>query len=111
MRALILIIVFELVTACAQAASPRLLGPPLRQSETVDDSCHVDADCAVKNVGNCCGALPMCVNRDSPVFPDRVRAECAKNHRAGTCGFPVIASCVCTEGRCKDVVQTGTPKS
>ncbi len=96
---------------CAHGAPSRLLGPPIQKADTVDHSCKSDSDCAIKNVGNCCGAFPMCVNRDSPVFPDRVRAECAKNHMAGTCGFPVIESCVCAEGRCANVAQTGTPAS
>lgn len=111
MRIHALLIIAGLVAGFAQAAAPRLLGPPIQQSDTVDYSCHTDTDCAVKDVGNCCGALPMCVNRDSPVFPERVRAECAKNHRAGTCGFPVIDSCVCTQGRCSNVAPTTTPDS
>ena len=94
--------------ACAHAAPPRLLGPPIKQGDVVDYSCHADADCAVKNVGNCCGAYPTCVNRDSPTFPDRVRAECGKNHMAGVCGYPVVEGCRCVDGRCSDVTE-GSP--
>jgi hypothetical protein len=111
MRILILLTLALSAIACAHAATPRLLGPPVTPADVVDYSCHTDADCSVKNVGNCCGALPTCVNRDSPVFPDRVRAQCAKDHMAGTCGFPVIESCVCSEGHCSNVAQGNTPDS
>jgi hypothetical protein len=94
---------------CAHAAPPRLLGPPIKQGDVVDYSCHADADCAVKDVGNCCGAYPACVNRDSPTFPERVKAECAKNHMAGTCGFPVIEGCACVEGRCSSASGRANP--
>jgi hypothetical protein len=93
--------------ACAHAAPPRLLGPPIKQGDVVDYSCRTDADCAVKNVGNCCGEYPACVNRDSPTFPERVKADCSKNHMAGTCGFPVVESCSCVEGRCSNVTGGG----
>lgn len=69
----------------------------------IDYTCRVDADCAIKDVGNCCGRYPACVNRDSPTFPERVRAECAKQHRAGTCGFPDVTGCSCVEGRCTNI--------
>jgi hypothetical protein len=38
--------------------------------------------------------------KDSAVFPDRVKAECAKNGSMGICGFPEITGCACVEGRC-----------
>lgn len=66
----------------------------------VDRSCRVAADCAVKNVGNCCGYFPACVNKDSPTFPDLVAKQCAEQGVAGICGFQEIKSCACTEGRC-----------
>ena len=102
MRAIAFIMLLSLA-ACANAAAPRLLGPPVKQGDAIDYSCHVDADCAVKDVGNCCGAYPACVNRASPTFPEQVRAECTKKHRVGTCGFPVITGCTCVDGRCSDV--------
>jgi hypothetical protein len=92
------------LATCACAAAPRLLGPPIKAADTLDYSCHSDADCAVKDIGNCCGQFPACVNRDSPTFPDQVRAECAKNHTAGVCGFPVIRGCSCVEGRCSNLL-------
>ena len=68
----------------------------------VDLRCRVDADCTVKNVGNCCGYFPACVNRDSPTFPEQVKAECAANDLMAVCGFPEIEGCQCIEGRCTE---------
>ena len=99
MRHLALCLLLLSLCACASAAAPRLLGPPV-SADAVDYSCRSDADCAVKDVGNCCGRFDACVNRDSPTFPDKVKAECAKNGTAGVCGFPVIEGCACVEGRC-----------
>lgn len=66
----------------------------------VDFSCKTDADCTVKNVGNCCGAYPRCVNVDSPTLPEQVKAACAANGQMGVCGFPSIAGCQCVAGTC-----------
>ncbi|MEO7326167.1 MAG: hypothetical protein ABIW82_15180 [Dokdonella sp.] len=90
------------LATCAHAAPPRLLGPPIKASDVVDYSCHVDADCAVKNVGSCCGAYPACVNSSSPTFPETVKVECGKSHTMGTCNIPVVEACACVEGRCSD---------
>lgn len=67
----------------------------------VDYSCSTDADCAVKDVGNCCGYYPACVNVDSPTFPVRVKARCQQEGMVSVCGFPAIESCVCRAGRCE----------
>lgn len=69
----------------------------------VDYSCTTDADCAVKDVGNCCGYYPACVNADSPTFPEQVKAACAASGTAGICGFPSISGCQCVEGRCENI--------
>jgi len=63
-------------------------------------SCKTDSDCIVKDVGNCCGAMPACVNKDSPTDPAAVRAQCAKDGMASVCGFTEIAGCRCANGRC-----------
>ncbi len=87
-----------LAGGCATATAP---------PGTADDvvrSCRSDADCAVKNVGNCCGYYPACVNRESPVFPERVKAGCLAKNMAGICGFPDIKACACVAGSCSDVL-------
>lgn len=67
----------------------------------VDIRCATSADCEVKNVGNCCGYFPACVNKDSPVFPDQVRMACEREGRASICGFREISSCQCVTGQCQ----------
>jgi hypothetical protein len=67
----------------------------------IDRSCSTDADCTVKNVGNCCGHYPACVNVDSPTDPEGVQAACAKSGMASVCGFPSITSCQCVQGTCQ----------
>ena len=67
---------------------------------TVDYACTTSADCAVKNVGNCCGYYPMCVNKDAKTDPKAVQAQCAKSGMASVCGFPAISSCSCVKGQC-----------
>lgn len=70
-------------------------------------SCKTSADCEVKNVGNCCGYYPACVNKDSPTFPEKVKAACAAEGSSSICGFPEISSCDCIEGRCAPVTGPG----
>lgn len=77
--------------------------PPQKVAEPVaiDRSCRTDADCAVKDVGNCCGYFPACVNKDSPTDPAAVRAQCEASGMASVCGFREIASCACNAGTCE----------
>ena len=98
MRPILLLFLSYSLAACARAA-PRADADP-RPTE-IDYSCRVAADCAIKDVGNCCGRYPACVNRDSPTFPERVKEECQRKGMAGVCGFPVIHGCACIEGRCE----------
>ena len=76
--------------------------PPrqVRSEVTVDTSCKTSADCAVKNVGNCCGAMPACVNKDSPTDPAAVQAACSAKGMMGVCGFAEISACQCDNGQC-----------
>nr|WP_238978836.1 hypothetical protein [Lysobacter arseniciresistens] len=103
------------------APDPATLTPPPRSTDTpprtidrpgsaigqpggtvqVDRSCKTDADCTVKNVGNCCGHYPACVNVNSPTDPEGVQAACARSGMASVCGFPAISSCQCVQGQCE----------
>jgi hypothetical protein len=74
----------------------------------IDFSCRSDADCAVKNVGNCCGYYPACVNEGSPTFPEKVMAQCQREGLSSICGFPEISACQCVEGRCEAADSEGT---
>jgi len=70
----------------------------------LDFACKTDSDCAVKNVGNCCGAKPACVNANSPTDPEGVKAECARKGMMSMCGFKAIEGCQCVQGQCKDKI-------
>ena len=76
--------------------------PPreVRQEVVVNTACKTSADCAVKNVGNCCGAMPACVNKDSPTDPAAVQAACAAKGMMRVCGFAEIVACQCDNGQC-----------
>ena len=77
--------------------------PPLSLSADTGRACGNDSDCAVKDAGSCCGYRPVCVNKDTPTFPERVKAACAKEGRVGICGFQAIDSCQCVAGKCAGV--------
>jgi hypothetical protein len=84
-----------------------------RKDASADDTprrCSVDADCAVKNVGNCCGYHPACVHRDQPVDPDAVQARCEQEGTASICGFPEISGCACVARRCVPAANGGDPR-
>lgn len=94
-----LTVLLVLAMASIGCTPTRTVAAPV-PADTVVLTCRVDADCAVKNVGNCCGYYPACVHRESPVFPERVKAECLKKGMSSICGFPDINACTCTAGRC-----------
>lgn len=70
-------------------------------------TCRVDADCAVKDVGSCCGSYPMCVNKDAKTDPAAVRAQCARDGVSSTCEVPQVGGCQCVQGRC-ETLSNGT---
>lgn len=63
--------------------------------------CQTAVDCEVKNIGNCCGFLPVCVNKASPTAPDLVLARCAASGEEPICDHPMIYACLCERGICK----------
>jgi len=117
--ALLFAVCLPLLAACAAPATsggvagepPATTNPPKPMSSPyppreagavkVDYGCRSNADCAVKNVGNCCGAMPACVNKDSPTDPQGVQAQCAASGRMGVCGFVDVTACQCVGGRCE----------
>ena len=74
-----------------------------RDASGPDRRCETDSDCAVKNVGNCCGYYPMCVNKDARTDPEGVRAQCERDGLASVCGFPEVRGCRCVAGRCESL--------
>ena len=94
-----------LLAACSSSSSTGTAQPPPPGTDKpalgqIDTHCRSNADCAVKNVGNCCGAMPACVNRDSPTDPQAVQAQCQAKGMMGLCGFREISACQCDNGQC-----------
>lgn len=83
--------------------APPATGSVVATPGTPDLSCKVAGDCAVKNVGNCCGYFPACVNKDSQVDPDAVRAQCERTGTSSICGWQDIQACDCVQGQCRAV--------
>ncbi|OGT57785.1 MAG: hypothetical protein A3E01_03415 [Gammaproteobacteria bacterium RIFCSPHIGHO2_12_FULL_63_22] len=77
--------------------------PPLSLGVDAGRACRSDSDCAMKDAGSCCGYRPVCVNKDTPTFPEKVKAACAEDGRVGICGFPAIDGCQCVAGKCQGV--------
>ena len=100
----VLLVLLMLLAACSSSSTnttpsqPQQAGP--QAPVQIDTRCKSNADCAVKNVGNCCGAMPACVNRDSPTNPQAVQAQCRAKGMMGICGFREISACQCDNGRC-----------
>jgi hypothetical protein len=67
--------------------------PPLHPA---DYSCEETSDCEIKNVGNCCGYYPRCVNADAP---NPEQAVCEPDVGA-LCGWPEITHCECVDSTC-----------
>lgn len=85
----------------AKAAEPVADATASGAAVKLDTSCRTDADCTVKDVGNCCGYYPACVNVNSPTDPEGVKAACASSGMMSTCGFKEIQGCQCVAGSCQ----------
>lgn len=110
-----------MLAACSHDAPTHAVAPaPAREAgaskivvaengpaRSLDDSCSADTDCEVKNVGNCCGMMPACVNRAFAPDPAQVQAQCAKEGRAGICGFQELSGCQCVDSRCVGLPAAG----
>ncbi len=71
----------------------------------IDYSCNTDFDCAIKDVHNCCGYYPKCVNKDAKVDPNYVRKACAVEGISSVCGYPSIDSCRCVQNKCEGFLK------
>ena len=66
----------------------------------IDSSCQTNEDCVKKNVGNCCGEFPRCVNKNFEPAPDFVSEKCKDENLFSGCGFVAFNSCICKDTNC-----------
>ena len=95
-------------TTPAATAPPEVApgtGSAIATPVKIDTTCRTHTDCAVKNVGNCCGYAPACVNVNSPTDPQGVQAECARSGRMSVCGFREISACQCVDNQCESLAE------
>jgi hypothetical protein len=90
-------------TPVAQAPGAMETAPAPKAADELGRSCNTNSDCAVKDVGNCCGAYPMCVNKDTKTDPAAVRAQCEQKGMASICGFQEVSGCQCVKGQCENI--------
>ena len=69
--------------------------------ESIEYSCQVNSDCVIRDVRNCCGYYPKCINRNSDTKPELVQELCRLTDTMAICGFPTINSCVCNNNVCE----------
>lgn len=84
-----------------QVPAPLAERAPAFDPSNPDRSCRTDADCAVKDIGNCCGAMPACVNANAQVDPAAVKAQCERDGMSSVCGFVEVRGCSCVAGTCQ----------
>ena len=65
--------------------------------------CNTDSDCKIKDIHNCCGYYPKCVNKEHVPDIAEVERECEEKGISSICGFPDITSCMCVEHVCKSM--------
>jgi len=70
---------------------------------SIDYSCMTDNDCEIKDVHNCCGYDPRCVNKNSETDTDFVEETCGKEGLFSICGHPSINDCKCVEKKCQGI--------
>ena|SRR3989338_8450541 len=64
-------------------------------------SCNADNDCEVKDVHNCCGYYPRCVNKNYVPDIEAVKMECKEKGIVSVCGWADIEQCKCISNECK----------
>lgn len=68
--------------------------------DNINIECETNLDCAIKDIHNCCGYYPKCVNIEFETKVNLVRDLCKVSQKMPICGFQTINSCACINGRC-----------
>ena len=88
------------VLICSVALASTSASELDRYHKQIDYRCNVNADCKVKNIGNCCGYYPKCVNSRANVNPELVSSICQKEGINSICGYQEINRCECVQSQC-----------
>ena len=101
----LLIFLMVIAASCIKQTEQPLPNQNPNTDSTKPDpySCSRDSDCAVKDVHNCCGYYPRCVNKNFIPDIEAVKRECREKGIASICGFPDITACKCVENKCTSV--------
>ena len=102
MRLLPLILAAVALASCSTPDTVAITAP------TSPTACSVDADCTVKNVGNCCGESLACVHVDQPVDAAAEKRRCEAEGLSSVCGQRDIAGCRCDAGQCVESATANT---
>ena len=97
-NALYLLFIFVLIfiAGCKNQVSPK--------NENINPYfCNVDSDCKVKDVHNCCGYYPRCVNKDYVPDTEAVVKECREKNLVSVCGWAEITQCKCVNNKCNSM--------
>ncbi len=104
---LVLLISFiAIISGCANGAGSKDANSPNDANNTDEANnksptfCNSDSDCKIKDVHNCCGYYPKCVNKDYVPDIAAVEKECREKGIVSICGFAQIKSCICMEHEC-----------
>jgi len=111
----IIAIILVAVSPAARTAAAEPVVPAIVTLNSLHDyqqslikACQTNADCVVKNVGNCCGYAPQCVHQEVPTFPEQVKGLCAQEGRSSICGFQEPAGCACVDNQCQTSTEIST---
>ncbi|MBK6725869.1 MAG: hypothetical protein IPG63_01195 [Xanthomonadales bacterium] len=102
-----IVLLSGLLAACAPApvTSPE---PTAAGAPDAPLACETDAQCTVKNVGNCCGEFLACVHVDQAVDVAAVKRRCESEGLSSVCGQRDIAGCRCDAGQCVESATATT---
>lgn len=102
-----IVLLSGLLAACAPAkvASPETAAASASSPPLV---CQTDAQCTLKNVGNCCGESLACVHVDQSVDAAAEKRRCEAEGLSSVCGQRDIAGCRCDAGQCVESATANT---
>lgn len=106
---MVLVLVISMsVFASVNVSSDKKIETLKDYRSAINSSCEWDSDCEIKDVGNCCGYSPECVNKNSFVNGTLVEELCKKEKEGSACGFVSINYCKCSNKRCKGFLSPET---